>query len=88
MKIFNWDFILSFIGVLFAYSLIPTIRQSIKENKVQFPLQTILITFLGMFITEIFYFQSHMYWTFFTGGITTICWFILLFLKVKRKIEK
>lgn len=78
------DFLLSIIGLLFSYSLIPTIIESYKNKKVGINKQTIVISCCGLYIMVIIYLDLCLYFAAITNFITASCWGILGILKFKE----
>jgi uncharacterized protein with PQ loop repeat len=80
------DLILSIIGILFCYSLVPTIINTIKTKITKnLAWNTLIITSFGLLVMAFVFLSMGCYLTFVTNFITGICWFILLFLKIKYK---
>jgi len=81
-----WDIVMALVGVLFAYSLIPTVIGCIKSRNVEgFVMQTLITTTIGMAVTEMFYLSNGMWWAFCTSAVTLICWALLTTMKLEAK---
>jgi len=72
---------------LFSISLVPTIVNTLKFKEIKsFSWITLLITSIGLFIMSWTFLTLNCYLTFVTNLITSICWFILLYLKIRYEI--
>ena len=78
------DYILSIIGILFSISLIPMIITVVKTKITKnLSMISLIVTSFGLLTMAFTFLTMKCYFTFIVNLLTSLSWFILLFLKIK-----
>ena len=82
------DTAFSAIGLVFSYSLIPTIIVQTKSKQVSTAWQTIILTILCMSVALTCYFTMGMYFAFITNLLCVSAWAIIAIQKFSFEKDK
>ncbi len=78
------DYLMTIVGIMFSYSLIPQILRCIKlKSAKELSWNFLIITFIGMVIVSVCILTMKCYFTFVVDIITSIFYMILIILKIK-----